>query len=88
MVVSNACVPAKLTNNGSGHSSDGPGYVALTPNFPTAKVVPVHLSDSNVNGSLICQQGSFMASYGDVQVGISLDCNLLRCCSVVVWVLL
>jgi uncharacterized protein (AIM24 family) len=57
-----------------------PGYVALTSNFPTSKVVPVDLSSEHVGGSLICQQGSYMASHGDVQVGISCDCNFIRCC--------
>jgi uncharacterized protein (AIM24 family) len=58
----------------------GKGFVALTPNFPMAKVVPVDLSSPAVNGVLIAQQGAFMASVGDVNIGISLDCNLLRCC--------
>lgn len=54
-------------------------HVALTPTFPTAKVVPINLSD--VGGTLLCQPGSYMASFGDdVQVGVSCDCNFLRCC--------
>lgn len=61
-------------------SSAGKGYVALTPNFPTSKVIPVDLSSTHVNGKLIAQQGAFMASHGDVDVGISLDCNFMRCC--------
>jgi uncharacterized protein (AIM24 family) len=55
-------------------------YVALTPNFPTSKVVPVDLSSPDVGGTLVCQRGAFMASCGDVQVGISLDWNFVRCC--------
>ena len=62
------------------HSGNGKGYVGLTPNFPMAKVVPVDLSSPDVNGVLIAQQGAFMASMGEVEIGISLDCNLLRCC--------
>jgi uncharacterized protein (AIM24 family) len=64
------------------HTGDfpGKGFVALTPNFPMAKVVPVDLSSPDVGGVLIAQQGAFMASVGDVEIGISLDCNLLRCC--------
>lgn len=62
------------------HSGSEKGYVALTPNFPMAKVVPVDLSSPSVNGVLIAQQGAFMASVGDVEIGISCDCNLLRCC--------
>lgn len=56
----------------------GPSYCALTPNFPTSKVVPIDMKA--VGGTLICQQGAFMASSGDVRVRISLDCNCLRCC--------
>ena len=45
-----------------------------------AKVVPVDMSSPHVNGVLIAQQGSFMASVGDVEIGMSLDCNFMRCC--------
>ena len=69
------CCVMNFTNSGAAGDQ---GFVALTPNFPTAKVVPVNLSQ--VGGSIICQQGAFMASYGEVNVSISLDCNLLRCC--------
>lgn len=72
------CWVVNFTNSGS--NGGGKGYVALTPNFPTAKVVPVDLSSPDVGGRLIAQQGAFMASYGDVRIGISLDCNLVRCC--------
>jgi uncharacterized protein (AIM24 family) len=72
------CWVTNFTNSGSGGGNNG--YVALTPNFPTAKVVPVNLSSPHVNGTLVAQQGSFMASYGEVNVGVSLDCNFMRCC--------
>ena len=69
------CCVLNFTNEGENR-----GYAALTPNFPTAKVVPVNLADPNVGGVLICQQGAFMASMGDVGIRISLDCNCMRCC--------
>jgi uncharacterized protein (AIM24 family) len=56
-------------------SGSDTGYVALSPNFPTAKVVPVDLSSPAVGGRLICQQGAFMASYGNVNVGVNFDCK-------------
>lgn len=60
-------------------SNSAPSYCALTPNFPTAKVIPIDMS--TVNGVLICQKGAFMASCGGtVQIEMSLDCNCLRCC--------
>ena len=71
------CFVMNFTHSGS---MPGKGYVALTPNFPMAKVVPVDLSSPNVNGVLIAQQGAFMASVGDVEIGVSVDCNFLRCC--------
>lgn len=69
------CCVLNLTNYG-----ESSGYAALTPSFPTSKVVPVNLSDPNVNGVLIAQQGAFMASFGNVGIKISLDCNCMRCC--------
>jgi uncharacterized protein (AIM24 family) len=67
--------------NFSNKSLDGAaGFAALSPNFPTAKVIPVCLSCPDVNGTLIAQSGAYMASYGDVAVGSSLDCNCVRCC--------
>jgi uncharacterized protein (AIM24 family) len=66
-----------FTNSGSTGLN---AYAALTPNFPTAKVVPVSLSDPNVGGKLICQSGAYMASYGSVSVEIDFDCNFMRCC--------
>jgi uncharacterized protein (AIM24 family) len=73
-----ACFALNFTNSGS-HSAEA-AFAALAPNFPTAKVVPVELSQPHVNGKLICQQGAFMASYGDVRIGVSLDWNFMRCC--------
>jgi uncharacterized protein (AIM24 family) len=73
------CFVMNFTHSG-GSTSNNKGYVALTPNFPMAKVVPVDLSSPSVNGVLIAQQGAFMASVGNVEIGVSLDCNLLRCC--------
>jgi len=69
-----ACYVVNYVNNGSKKKS----YVALTPNFPTSKVVPINMS--NVGGALITQQGAYMASSGDVSVGVSFDCNFVRCC--------
>jgi hypothetical protein len=41
---------------------------ALVPSDPLAKVVPINLQDPNIRGVLHVQQGSYMASYGDVDV--------------------
>jgi uncharacterized protein (AIM24 family) len=71
------CCVVNFTHSGE---QPGKGYVALTPNFPMAKVVPVDMSSPYVNGVLIAQQGSFMASVGDVEIGMSVDCNFMRCC--------
>jgi uncharacterized protein (AIM24 family) len=70
------CFVLNFTNHGSAET----GYAALTPNDPLAKVIPVDLSSPEVGGVLIAQQGTYMASYGDVGIGISLDCNFMRCC--------
>jgi uncharacterized protein (AIM24 family) len=70
------CFALNMTNS----SSSDTAFAALTPAFPTAKVVPIDLSSPHVNGALIAQTGSFMASYGDVNVSISMDCNFTRCC--------
>jgi len=72
-----ACCIASYANLGS---IGTPGYVALTPTFPTAKVVPVNLSLPDVAGKLYCQRGSYLASYGDVSVEFSIDKNCMRCC--------
>lgn len=71
------CFALNMTNSSS---AGRPGYAALTPAFPTAKVVPIDMSSPHVNGKLIAQSGAFMASYGDVSIGISFDCNIARCC--------
>ena len=60
--------------------ADEPAYAAVSPNFPTAKVVPVNLASPHVNGVLIAQQGSFLASSGIVTIGVSMDWNCMRCC--------
>ena len=70
------CCVMNFTNTGA----RGLGYAALTPNDPLAKVIPVDLSSKDVGGVLIAQQGAFMASYGNVDIGISCDCNFCRCC--------
>mmetsp|Transcript_58419 Transcript_58419/g.142878 ORF Transcript_58419/g.142878 Transcript_58419/m.142878 type:complete len:337 (-) Transcript_58419:135-1145(-) len=57
-----------------------PGYAALTPNEPLAKVIPVEMSSPAVGGCLIVQKGAYMASYGDVNINISCDTNFCRCC--------
>lgn len=70
------CFVLNFTNTGG---SDV-GYAAMTPNEPLGKVIPVDLSSKDVGGVLIVQQGTYMASYGDVNLGISWDCNFMRCC--------
>lgn len=72
-----ACYVVNYTNRST---SPGKSYVGLSPTFPTAKVVPIDMSQESVGGEFICQQGAFMASYGDVSVGTSFDWNLKRCC--------
>jgi len=56
------------------------GYAGLTTNQPLAKVVPIDLNHPAVNGTLIAQQGAYMASYGDVKIVFDCDCNFVRCC--------
>lgn len=53
-----ACWVSTFTYSGTNSNN---GVVALTPNFPTSKVVPVDLSSTNVNGVLIAQSSAFMA---------------------------
>lgn len=72
-----ACYALKFTNEGG---SENRALLALTPSFPTSKVVPVNLSDPSVGGKLIADTGAFMASYGDVTVDVSFDCNFCRAC--------
>ena len=71
-----SCCVLNFTNSGS----SGVAYAALTPNEPLGKVIPVDLSSRDVGGVLIVQQGAYMGSYGDVDVGVNFDCNFLRCC--------
>ena len=56
------------------------GYAALVTNEPLAKVVPIELNSPEVGGSLIVQQGAYMASYGEVKITFSCDFNFMRCC--------
>jgi uncharacterized protein (AIM24 family) len=67
-----SCCVVNFSNTGAGGNN---GFVALTPNFPTAKVIPVDMSSPHVGGKLIAQKGAFMASYGDVHIATSLDCK-------------
>jgi uncharacterized protein (AIM24 family) len=55
------------------------GFVGLTPNFPS-KVIPVDLSSPSVNGSLICQQGCYMAHYGELEIDVDFTCNPFKAC--------
>lgn len=74
-----SCCTVNVVNDGSiGRTTFE--FAALTPKFPTAKVVPVDLSSPAVGGTLIAQKGAYMASYGDVRVKMSLDLNFMRCC--------
>jgi hypothetical protein len=77
-----SCCILNFTNNDSGNDgNDGKAkYAALVPNDPLAKVVPIDMSSKEVSGILIVQQGAYMASYGDVRIGYSCDCNIIRCC--------
>jgi uncharacterized protein (AIM24 family) len=75
-----SCFVLNFTNTGTGTGSGGAAYGAMAPNFPTAKIVPIDLSSPHVNGKLITQQGSYMASLGDVNIGVSTDFNCMRCC--------
>lgn len=72
-----SCFVMNFNNSGSNGEI---GYAAMTPNDPLAKVIPVDMAAPEVGGTLIAQQGAFMASYGDVHISISLDCNFCRCC--------
>ena len=49
-----SCFILNFTNN-----SSGPGYAALVPSDPLAKVVPVNLSAPEIGGCLIVQQGRY-----------------------------
>jgi len=61
-------------------SKDKVGYAGLVTNEPLAKVIPVELNSPAVGGSLIVQQGAYMASYGEVKITFDCDCNIVRCC--------
>ena len=47
------CCVVNFTHTGGEEEA----FVALTPNFPTSKIIPVDLSSKDVNGCLITQQG-------------------------------
>jgi uncharacterized protein (AIM24 family) len=66
------CCIVHFSNTGSNGDK---GFVALTPNFPTSKVIPIDMSSEHVGGKLIAQQGAYFASYGDVTVATSFDCK-------------
>lgn len=69
-----SCWMASYTNK-----SGGPGYVALTPNFP-AKVITYPMSD----GELILKKRGFMSQLvpleGGVNVDMDTDWGCIRCC--------
>lgn len=70
------CCEIEYMNN-----SEAYGYTAMTPNLATAnKVVPLDLASPHVNGKILCQKGSYMASYGNVEVEVNFDFNCCRCC--------
>ena len=77
-----SCCVVNFTNNGGGlyDGTSTARYAALVPNEPLAKVIPVDMSSKEVNGILIVQPGAYMASFGDVRIGYSCDCNIIRCC--------
>jgi len=56
-------------------SDEEKAFLALTPNFPTAKVVPVELKSKDIGGELVASLGAYMASSGEVHVGTSCDCS-------------
>lgn len=59
------------------NSGNEDAVLGLTPNYPS-KVVPVYLPSTN--NSLIVQQGSYIASTGDVEISANADFNCCRCC--------
>jgi uncharacterized protein (AIM24 family) len=75
-IAGESCCVLNFINSGSSEVQ----FAALTPNEPLGKVVPVDLSSPEVNGTLIVQTGGYMGSIGDVSVGVSWDCNIVRCC--------
>lgn len=71
-----SCCSVKYTNTGGSNNE----VIAITPNFPSAKLIPVDLSDPNIGGTLLSQGGAYVAHLGDVEVGMDLDCNPSRAC--------
>lgn len=67
--------------NYTNESEDGSdAFIACTPTFPTAKVIPLDMVDERINGVLRCQQGAYIANMGEVEVTFNLDCNPCRSC--------
>lgn len=58
------------------NKGDEPEVIGLTPNFP-AKIVPLHLVDE---GPIIARSQAYMCGVGNVDVGLSCDCNPCTCC--------
>lgn len=56
-----------------------PEIIGLTPNVPSAKVIPVDLSDPLVNGVLRCKRDAWMASLGDTEITYDTDFRLMTC---------
>lgn len=71
-----SCCSVNYTNTGGINNE----IIAITPNFPTAKVVPVDLSDSALSGSILCQSGAYIAHIGEVEIDFNLDCNPCKAC--------
>lgn len=71
-----SCCMLSFTNKSD---SGETAFAGLTTNQPLAKVIPIDLNHPAVHGSLIVQQGAYMASYGNVNITFDCDCNLLRC---------
>jgi len=65
------CMP-NYTNKGA----DADATVAISPLYPM-KIVPLKLDDGRVVRS---KKGSYLASVGNVRLGIDFDCNPLTCC--------
>jgi len=75
-----SCCIVNFHNHASPSNPNQTGYAALVTNSPLAKVVPIDMNSAAVGGELIVQKGAYMASYGDVQITYSFDCNFIRCC--------
>lgn len=69
----NPCCMATYTNNDGAE-----GYIGLASDLP-AKVVPINTA-TIPSGKMKCKSGTFMASYGDVNLDFDFDCNPATCC--------